>query len=134
MTTEIARAVALRRVGKSLARIQQHHALPITLEDGTSPVVIVLPTDLIGTVQKQIAPFAGANVVVAYEDHMTLIAFQQSPVINGTQETMPVSPDSEIGMLVDLMKTHKEHGVHIKIQDHHVTETASEVAQFDYAF
>lgn len=133
MTKSNARQIAISRVAKTLAHFEASKSLPVQLEDGRTPVVVALPDDTIGEVQAQISLYGSANVVVAYEDKMALIAFQRSVMSGKSDSTVRVNPSSNIDMLVQLLQANAGLGLHISIVDAGHTEPASELAEIEYA-
>lgn len=124
---------AIKRVGVSLAKIQAHHRLPVQLPDGSFPVVVALPTDTLSQVQELVARSGSANVFVAYDDRMTVIAFRAGAAETPAEFTVNVNPGSDADMLVQLLQANAGRGMHISIEEAGYATPEATVAEFSYA-
>lgn len=134
MTTD--RVEATRRVMKALARLASNGPLPVKLEDGTSPVVIAMPSDSVKDLAKQLKRAGGvANVLVAYPDHFALSALEETPSATSIDEVAEVNQLSDVDMLVHWMRTLPEHGGSFTVTgDKDSGDHAPMVQDMDYVF
>ncbi|MDN3309541.1 hypothetical protein QWJ90_01215 [Microbacterium oryzae] len=88
---------------KTVARRSAVEPLPVRLSDGSTPVVVALPEDTLGSVATRVNGFGGeANVFVAFPEKLTLIDFRVSKHEGETIEQLAQSTTS-MAMYVDYL-------------------------------
>lgn len=96
---------AHRRVMKSLARLHAHEGnsvLPIRREDGTAPILIVVPEEAVGQVaQKAKTMGACVNLIVAFADYFRILVWDNDAAEE--EEVVDVNPAANMEMLCTLM-------------------------------
>lgn len=125
---ESSRDIVVRRVMRNLARRAINHGpLPVQAEDGTYPVVVVLPEDTVGDMEERRSRVGrDANVVVAYPDRMVLIAMRDAVRENAAE----VHPDSPMDMLVIFLREHPDENPAIRVG----ARMAPRIEDLAYAF
>jgi hypothetical protein len=94
------------------------------LDDGSSPLIVALPSDYISRVIGQVHRVGGsANVIVAYPNHFELLALQDGAP---TQGELIISHDLSMGMLSIRLQANPGKRVRLRFED-----TDIEVPQFE---
>lgn len=133
---EIERDTATRRVIRSLARMQQNLVLPVQLPDGSKPVVIALPHDSLSEIESKVAHYGSASVIVAYSDHMSIIAFEKTTgeLFSTSASGATVHGDSDIDMLIHLLREQQSSNLAISITKQPLPQTVRPVQELQYSF
>lgn len=89
---------------RNLARRAVNYGpLPVQAQDGTYPVVVMLPEDTVGDMEERRGRVGrDVNVVVAYPERMVLIAMRDAI----REDAAEVHPDSAMDMLVLFLREH----------------------------
>lgn len=95
---ETSREQATRRVMRSISRrVVNSGPLPVQAADGTYPIVVALPDELVTDMEERRSRISReVNVVVAYPDRMVLIAMRDGD----SDDPAEIHPDSTMDMLV----------------------------------
>lgn len=129
------RTIATRRVMKTLARYVSMRSLPIRLADGTSPVVVALPGDSVESLVEQIRTAGGqANVLVAFPEHIMLVGLGDAASTQPIQDYAEVHRLSDVGMLLEWMKTLPESGGAFNVHSDENPHRRPSVREMDYVF
>lgn len=122
------RDAAIRRVMRTVARYGARNSLPVTNDDGTSPMVIALPKDSMSDVHDRVVRAGGhANVFVAYEEDIALVVLRCEHTEIEDDHPGDLHPDIEIDMFIAAARS-SEPG------ESFTMKVSSEVSQLDYVF
>ena len=93
-----------RRVSQILSQYEAWGILP-AVGDGKREVIIALSKDKCGDVFRRVEEVGGrANVVTGDPDDIEVIVFTPDSDLFGNDETIPIGPDSELGLLVAYLR------------------------------
>jgi hypothetical protein len=121
---------ATRRVMQAVARRVAHNPLPIRLEDGTSPIVVALPTDTVEAIDARLARAGGsANIMVAFPDKIMLITALTAEYDNDIAD---VAPNSTVEMLIEWLQSTTTGTGSIRLRE--PRHSLPRVEELEYAF
>lgn len=121
------------RVMRTVARMGARGPLPVSTADGVSAIVVALPSDRIADVEDRRIRIGGkVNLFVAYTDRLVLLAMND---LEDDDDTIPVSPDSDMDMLVTWLKSTATQSGSIRLTAaKHAMPSIPVVQEFSYAF
>lgn len=121
---------ATRRVMQTVARVLAKRPLPVRLEDGTSPIVVALPSDSVATLDARLARAGGsANIFVAYPEKLMLVAARDEHL---DDDVADIHPDSTVDMMILWLKSTPKGTGSIRVGE--VVADAPRVEEMEYAF
>ena len=126
--TESPREKAIRRVMRNVARrVVNAGPLPVQAEDGSYPIVVMLPDETVADMEDRRDRIGrDCNVIVAFPDRMTLIAMRDGI----RDDPAEVHPDSTMEMLVYYLKNNPDTVPAIRVG----SSTAPLLEELAYAF
>ena len=118
---------------RTVARMGARGPLTVTIGDGIAPIVVALPSDRIDEVEDRRLRMGGhVNLFVAFDELLVQIAMYDLP---DNDETIPVAPDSDMGMLVAWLKSTTTLSGSIRLTPpKHAIPSVPLIQEFEYAF
>ena len=112
----LSRDDATRRVMKTVARTFDREPLPLTLEDGTQPLVVALPSEYISEIVGRVISIGGsANVAVAFNDHFTTIVLANNG--SPSMDVLEINQDLSMGMFLIKLERNPGKSMRLKFRD-----------------
>jgi hypothetical protein len=128
---------AIKRVVTTLPLLHAAHELPLRSEDGQGLLVVALPSDTLAYVSDQITSMGldsvGANVAVAYPDHITLLTLERTVPASATHDEAGVHEFSDIDMLVKLLRVQDSRTLTVSIAAGPRRVSAGSLHELEYA-
>ena len=122
---------ATRRVMKAIATKNPSVRLPYAAEDGTKPLVVALPSELISDVITRVTSIGGhSNIAIAFATNFYLIILH-SQGIESSDAEMEVTQDISMGMFLLKLQQHPGQLVGLRFKN---IEAASPSTQQELAY
>ena len=123
---------ATRRVMKAIALKNPQVQLPYTAEDGTHPLVVALPSELISDVVGRVVSVGGhSNIAIAFATNFYLIVID-SDGRKKTDGEMEVTQDISMGMFLLKLQGHPNQSVRLRFKNIEA-EAPSTQQELEYA-
>ena len=108
---------ATRRVMKTIALKSPPVQLPYTAEDGTKPLVVALPAELISDVISRVVSVGGhSNIAIAFATNFYLIVIDSGGRKKGDAE-MEVTQDISMGMFLLKLQQHPTQRIRLRFKN-----------------
>ena len=106
-----------KRVMKAIALTSLAVSLPVTAADGSSPIVVALPYELVSDVVSRVVSVGGqANVAIAFAESFHLVVIDNQGRTPG-DNPMEINQDISMGMLLNKLQQHPRKRVNFRFKN-----------------